>query len=310
VPLPVAPDAASFDALHDDPPAWRGEIEALAAEHGCPGAEVRQAGDGTVLVALLARDRVLKLFPPFLRDHFEFECEMLRRLHGRLGVPTPELLHTGEREGWPYLLETQLHGEQLDRAWPALDEAGKLALLGAIGRLIVQAHAVPLGDTLPRLAPRWGDFIAGQRARCAERQRRTGLPAHLLAQLEAFLDDGPLPEGPDVGLTGEYSPWNLFVDPAQPSRLAAMFDFGDGLVGPREYDLLGPLCFFAAGHPARVRAFTAASGSGLPSAPRRESLLRLMLLHRYSNLKVQLACEGWQQEPSFPALAARLWRCD
>jgi hypothetical protein len=36
----------------------------------------------------------------------------------------------------------------------------------------------------------------------------------------------------------------------------------------------------------------------------REPLLRLLLLHRYSHLKAQIAVPGWQAAPDFPALAA------
>jgi hypothetical protein len=42
-----------------------------------------------VLVALLGRELVLKMYPPFLRDHFEFERAMLGHLQGRLSLPTP-----------------------------------------------------------------------------------------------------------------------------------------------------------------------------------------------------------------------------
>ncbi len=85
-----------------------------------------------------------------------------------------------------------------------------------------------------------------------------------------------------------------------------MFDFGDGLVGPREYDWLGPLAFLAAGHAARCAAFFAGYGV-VPDAGQRLALLRLLLLHRYSNLPVQLAHPGWQQARSFEALTALIW---
>ena len=42
--------------------------------------QVRPMGEGTVLVALLDQDRVLKLYPPFLRDHFRFERAALQGL--------------------------------------------------------------------------------------------------------------------------------------------------------------------------------------------------------------------------------------
>ena len=97
---------------------------------------------------------------------------------------------------------------------------------------------------------------------------------------------GPVPEGPDVILTGEYTPFNLLH---QGSGLSAMFDFGDGLVGPREYDWLGPLCFLAAGDAARIDALFDGYHGRPFDRGRREALLRLVLLHRYSNLKAQIS---------------------
>lgn len=297
--LPRDIGVAEFDALHDQPARWRDAVAAIAQSLG-PGA-FEPIAEGTALVGALGADRIFKLYPPFLADHHAFERAMLQRLHGRLAVPTPELVAHGEHEGWPYLLMTRLAGEPLDAAWPTLDERQRCAVLESIGAVAAQVHALPVGDQAT-LAPRWADFIAAQRARCVERQRRTGLPAHLLAQVPAFVD-GLLPHGLDVLLTGEYTPFNLFV---RDGRLAAMFDFGDGLVGPREYDWLGPLCFLAAGDAARTSAFFAGYGVRLEegAAP---GLLRLLLLHRYSHLPAQLALADWQASATLEALAARLF---
>ena len=297
--LPAAIDWTAFDALRDDLPAWRAAIESLAADWG--DGPVVQMAEGTVLVALIGRSHAIKLYPPFLRDHFEFERAALAQIGGRLQVPTPTLQGSGEYQGWPWLLMTQLHGEPLTAAWLGLSEAQKCALLSALGALAAQVHALPVAD-LRRHAPAWPDFLAAQRDRCRARQQRTGLPPHLLAQLEGFIQ-GDVPQGPDVILTGEYTPMNLLV---QQGRLSGMFDFGDGLVGPREYDWLGPLCFLAAGHAARCEAFMAGYGAAL-DAPLRLALLRLLLLHRYSNLPAQIAHPRWQQAPTFEKLAALIW---
>ena len=297
--LPRAISVADFDTLHDDLPAWRGVIESLAAELSTQ--PVVQMEAGTVLVALLGSTLALKLYPPFLRDHFEFECAMLARVGGRLQVPTPVLLKTGERDGWPWLLMSQLAGAALTAVWPALSEPAKCKLLSTLGALAAEVHALPVGD-MARHAPVWADFLAAQRARCHGRQQRTGLPLHLLHQLHVFVQ-GELPSGPSVILTGEYTPMNLL---ASHGRLCGMFDFGDGLVGPREYDWLGPLAFLAAGHADRCRAFLDGYGIVLDSA-QRPALLRLMLLHRYSNLGAQIAMPGWQQARSFEALAELIW---
>lgn len=297
--LPPHIGVDDFDVLHDDLPAWRGVIESLAAELSTE--PVVQMEAGTVLVALLGRTLALKLYPPFLRDHFEFECAMLARVGGRLQVPTPLLLKTGEREGWPWLLMSQLAGEPLTAVWPALNEPAKCALLSTLGALAAEVHALPVGD-MARHAPLWADFLTAQRAGCHGRQQRTGLPPHLLQQLDIFLQ-GDVSKGPAVILTGEYTPMNLL---ASQGRLCGMFDFGDGLVGPREYDWLGPMAFLAAGHAGRCRAFLDGYGVAL-DVGQRLALLRLMLLHRYSNLQAQIAMPGWQQAESFEALAEQIW---
>lgn len=292
-------DAAAFDALHDDLLAWRGVVESIATGLGL--GPVVQMSEGTVLVALLGDSHVVKLYPPFLRDHFDFESAALTALGGRLSVPTPTLLQTGDHHGWPWLLMTQLSGQALTDAWPAMTEAQKCALLSNLGALAAEVHARPVA-ALASHAPAWPDFLARQRERCQARQQRTGLPPHLLAQLDDFLR-GPLPIGPDVILTGEYTPMNLLVRQAQ---LSGMFDFGDGLVGPREYDWLGPLAFLAAGHQARCRAFLDGYGASV-DAPHCLRLMRLLLLHRYSNLPAQIAHPGWQQARTFEDLTALLW---
>jgi hygromycin-B 7''-O-kinase len=312
--LPADIGIAEFDALHDQPERWRGVIETIAARYSA--APVTQPDDGTALVGLVGDELVIKLYPPFLRDHCEFEAAVLPRLHGRLGVPTPALLDRFEHQGWPGHVMTRLTGTPLDRVWPSLDEPNRCALLAALGRLAAEVHALPVQE-IAALAPAWPDFIERQRAGCLRRQTRTGLPEHLLAQLEAFIA-GPLPSGPlsgplsgpDVILTGEYTPFNLLVAPGASGEmvLSGMFDFGDGLVGPAAYDWLGPLCFLAAGHRARREAFFSGYGLAPQDWPaQRLALLRLLLLHRYSALKAQIACPGWQQAATFDELAALAW---
>ncbi|MCA9624900.1 MAG: hypothetical protein KC731_38010, partial [Myxococcales bacterium] len=66
MPLPPAHDWQTFDALHDDPEAWRPAMLDLA-RNAAPDQPVELALGGTVLVAL-AGDRVIKLYPPFLHD--------------------------------------------------------------------------------------------------------------------------------------------------------------------------------------------------------------------------------------------------
>ncbi len=299
MPLPPAPDFAAFDPFHADAAAWRAPMEAIARRYS--DAPVVQALDGTVLVARVGRALVIKLYPPFLADHFAYERAAIAALSGQLSVPTPALIDSDQHEGWPYLVMTQLAGTPLRQRWPALDEAARCALLRHIGAIAAEVHALPSAP-LAGCSLDWDAFIAAQRAGCRARHERTGLPPQLLADLSRFVA-GDVPAGPKVILTGEYTPMNLLADD---ERLVGMYDFGDGLLGPARYDWLGPLCFLAAGDARRREAFVSGYGGDWDDGVR-EELMRLLLLHRYANLRVQIARDDWHDAPSLSALAARVF---
>ena len=87
--MPVDPCVADFDALQEDPARWIGVFAALGGRY--TSARALPAGEGTALVVLLGRELVLKLYPPFLRDHFEFERAMLSHLQAGFRCPRRSL---------------------------------------------------------------------------------------------------------------------------------------------------------------------------------------------------------------------------
>ena len=341
--LPAGLDVQGYDTLHDDVSRWRPLVEPLAARHARPGETLTALDAGTVMVVLVGQRAVFKLYPPFLHDHFAFERAALCALaqHGlqRIPVALPELLSSGVLHddagaAWPWLLMSQLPGEVLTGHWPGLSEGQRCALLRHLGEVMAAVHGMPPAVVQPlaahaALGGDWAAFMAQQRAGCVRRQQRTGLPPHLLEQVQSFVS-GPVPmpaPGQGVMLTGEYTPMNLMVSPAVATeaapRLSGMFDFGDGLLGAPLMDALGPLAFLAAGHAARVEALLDGYGaeawhrtalawqhSAGGQAPQdwRLPALRLLLLHRYSHLPAQLAgVPGWQACRSLEDLAAWLW---
>ena len=93
-------------------------------------------------------------------------------------------------------------------------------------------------------------------------------------------------DAPEVILTGEYIPENFLLACHDDQwSLAGLFDFGDVRTGWREYDLLGPSAFMAAGRPGRVRSLFEGFGyarTDVTFALKRR-LMALMLLHRHSD---------------------------
>jgi hypothetical protein len=103
-------------------------------------------------------------------------------------------------------------------------------------------------------------------------------------------------------------------DPVHPSsrcadrwQVTGLIDFGDVWCGAADYDLLGPATFLAAGDPVRLGALLAARGYSpdevVPAL--RVRLMALLLLHRHSDLDVQLRIPGWRERAhSLDELAA------
>ena len=314
--MPSLPSLSTLEAFH----AWRADASLclptaldIARHHGLPHREAKLFATGTNLVVALDDRLVLKIFPPLLRGQFNSERVSLSQLRGRVRVPIPEIVVEGERDQWPYLVITRLHGVIGKEAWPALPEDQKERVLGQIGATIAEVQRAPVGD-LSRIEPRWDRFMLGQIDGCRARHVRLGLPQKYLDGLDDFLRDAatliPM-DAPAVILTGEYIPENFLLSrDAENWNLSGLIDFGDVMTGWGEYDLLGPSSFMTSGMPRRVRSlfqgFGYTQADLTPGLTRR--LMTLALLHRFSDLNRQICIEGWQQKAGdLSELAELLW---
>jgi len=301
--LTSLPPVADYDAYRR----WRAAADLLAITRdiarghrlACDAPHV--FATGTNIVVALDERRILKLFPPMLRSQFASERLSLRHLRGRLTLPIPEIVVEGERDGWPYLVITRLAGVLGSEAWPLLPETQKERVLGEIGAVIAEVQRVPPGALLD-IEPGWDAFLRSQIAGCRARHERLGLAAKFLDGLDDLL--GEVTElipaaAPPVILTGEYIPENfLLAQSGGEWRLAGLIDFGDVMTGFRDYDLLGPSAFMAAGRPRQVQRLFEGfgySGSDVDFALKRR-LTALMLLHRASDPIRHICIENWQDK--------------
>ncbi|WP_197489586.1 aminoglycoside 3'-phosphotransferase/choline kinase family protein [Bradyrhizobium sp. DOA1] len=297
--LPHLTNTESFRAFRTTPAQWLPIALDIARSHGFDADAPHVFATGTNLVIGLGDKLILKIFPPLLRAQFVSERGSLTQLNGRLHLPIPEIVAEGERDGWPYLIITRLAGTLGSEVWPHLPEDQKERLLRQIGETIASVQRVPLG-ALGRIEPRWDDFMRRQMQGCRARHTRLGLAPKFLAGLDDLLCDAeqliPM-DAPPVILIGEYIPENFLLacDDGQWS-LAGLFDFGDVLAGWRDYDLLGPSAFMAAGRPGRVKNLLEGFGYGSLDFALKRRLMALMLLHRASDLNSHICIEGWQEQ--------------
>lgn len=299
--LPHLADAESFRAFRSDSSRWLPIALDIARSHGLDVSAPQVFATGTNLVVGLGEKLILKIFPPHLRTQFVSERASLTQLAGRLHLPIPEIVAEGERDGWPYLVITRLAGRLGSEVWPQLPEAQKERLLRQIGETIAAVQRAPLGP-LAQIQPRWDDFMRAQIQGCRARHTRLGLAPKFLEGLDDLLRDAaeliPM-DAPPVILVGEYIPQNFLLACHDDQwSLVGLFDFGDVLAGWRDYDLLGPGAFMAAGRPGRVRSLLKGFGYAKPDFALKRRLMALMLLHRASDLNSHVCIEGWQDKAS------------
>jgi hygromycin-B 7''-O-kinase len=313
--LPDSIDPTRFDEEYRlDAPVWRSAIAELCAQHGLAADQISAFTDGSNLVAAVNERFVVKIFPPFHRHQWESERRVLPALHGRLTIQTPAMIAQGVRDdGWPYLIIEKLPGVPVEACWSVLERAGKARLLEQIGAAMASAHAIGVGE-LSSLAPEWSSFIREQAARCKARHSALGMPQWLVDGIDERVRDVAALEcapGERAILTGEYTPFNLLAQrDAGGWDLTGMFDFGDAMLGPREYDLLGPSVFSCEGDAALVAAlFRGYYGTERAwDHPTRMRLLTLTLLHRYASFDKQIKIPGWRDRArSLDELAALIW---
>jgi hygromycin-B 7''-O-kinase len=298
--LPSVADYEGYRAWRADASRWLPIALDIARSHGLASAAPHVFATGTNLVVALDARLILKIFPPMLRSQFISERGSLSELRGRLSLPIPEIVAEGERDGWPYLVITRLDGIVGSEVWPSLPEDQKERVLGQIGATIAEVQRVPPG-VVCEIEPRWDEFMRRQMAGCRARHERLGIKSKFLDGLDDLLRDAaeliPL-DPPPVILTGEYVPENfLLAEDDGDWRLAALIDFGDVKTGWREYDLLGPSAFMAAGRPRRMRSLFEGFGYSRVDVnfALKRRLMALMLLHHASDPIRHICIKDWQE---------------
>lgn len=303
--LPASPPPG----LLDDDAALAPAVAAIGQRHGLAGVATRRYDSGSLPVYALGDAHVLKLFPPDEEAHALIEQRALVAVDGRLPVPTPRVVASGDLDGWPYLLMTQLHGTRLVDAWPALEASARDRLADDLGAAVAALHAL---DGAALGAVPWHTFVTTQREGAAARQRERGLEERWVEQIDAFLDRAMPPPAPRLALLHtELMREHLLVEPARDGgiRLSGLFDFEPAMQGAPEYDFASLGLFVACGDARFLRRTLRAYGYA--EAQLDESLqqrcMAYALLHRYSRLAWYLKRIPAPEARTLDQLAARWW---
>ncbi len=272
----------------------------IVTQHHLPDAGLSPL-DGTNIVFSHGKSRVIKIFPPLHKSHFDNEVLTMKHLYHKLSVTTPQIEYIGEIDHWPYIVMSQLEGTLLEGLWEKLDHSNKIIIIRELGSLIREVHSLPT-EGLEAIDCYWHEFISKQLKQCVVHHQETGLPDILLQQIPKYLDSIKnllsVIKKPVI-LTGEYTPMNFLVQQeAGIWHIHGLIDFGDSMLGLPEYDLLGPGAFLIQGDKILLRAFLSSYGYSPEEMTNALShkLTALMLLHRYSRLNAQIRIENWENK--------------
>ena len=292
-----------FEDLKATSQIFEDTVKTILVHHKLPLKPLTLFSEGTNIVFSYDNSLVIKLFPPFHQEQFESERLVLKALAGKLSVQTPILSYEGEIAGWPYIIMTQLNGTLLETLWHHLDQNNKLIIMRELGALIREVHSLSI-EGLESIDCHWETFIANQIENCIENHSVMKLSTTLLQQIPSYIETvnkSLLKMEKPVILTGEYTPMNFLVtNVAGVWHISGLIDFGDAMLGHYKYDLLGPGAFLIQGNKELLNAFLSSYGF-LPNEINAElshQLTALLLLHKYSNLEVQVRITDWKNKVS------------
>jgi len=287
--LPDITDRAAYER-HFRSPAWARAASVVCARHGLRAEPLARSPQGENVIFFAGARAVVKIFSP-ARDNFARERAALRFARGRLPVETPELLHEGEIEGWPYLVIGRLGGEASREVWARVPRRDRLEIVTLVGAALreLHAHEAPLEE--PALNRDWPGFVRRQARRAVERQRACGANPEWLERLPSYVEEriGLLEGGGrEVFLHGDVHAGNLLLaEEGGRWRVRGLVDFGDSLCGAREYEFVAPGVLMVQGDGELQRALLGAYGygeSGLDAALRARLML-LTVLYECSDLR-------------------------
>ena len=241
--LPALTDHSSY-TRHFNDALWQQAAAAICARHQIAYDQLRRSPLGENIIFFVDERFVLKIYGPFRGQHLREAAALEFAANAGLSIETPEVVSTGELEGWPYLIMKHLEGRPMREVWPEVGADVRREIVSRLGVAMreLHAHPAPLSDAA--LNRDWDGFVRRQARESVERQRACGANPEWLESLPGFLADrlSLLPSAnSSVMLHGDIHPGNVLLSERGGRwRVSGVFDFGDSFCGFHEYEFVAP----------------------------------------------------------------------
>jgi hygromycin-B 7''-O-kinase len=230
---------------------------------------------------------ILKIYRPF-RNCFEREINALNFIDGKSDFVVPEIVATGEFEGFNYVLMTQLSGVEMTRIeWLKLSKKEQISFVAKLASGLKQIHQL----NAESFENNWSEFVSDRAATFIERQIAHGVNAEIITALPKFIEENlklvPLND-PQVFMHGDIHFGNLRLSKASGFwQVSGLFDFADSRIGFHEYDFLAVGVLILQGQREIQREFFKAYGYSENDIDEsmRKRLMMLTMLYETADLR-------------------------
>jgi hygromycin-B 7''-O-kinase len=243
--LPVITTWAEWGRMFTNVAQWTSAVREICRRHNLPVQHVEAGYPGTHAVFVVDKTYVVKIYTPLSPEDFDLECELYTLLGPNPRLRVPQLLAQGILEDqirWPYIITAFKPGVPIREVRARIPHRNLLRIAAELGEIVRELHRVPVASltSLAHTHASWQQFVRQRQTEVAEAAQWAGiLPEPVIAEIPGFLASA-LSGGEEASLAllnGDLTEDHILLEQRDGRwRISGLIDFGDALVGSRDYE--------------------------------------------------------------------------
>ena len=266
--LPSSPNyQLACDIIDNKPLAfWLPLLTFIQSEYHLGQGKWSRLPEGANALFEFEQGYIVKIVPPNWLHQGEKEIAvdaLFKQSKSDFLLSRPDIISSGEHNGWLYILMSKLPGTCLASLWPELPMVNKMHIMEQLGTFMRSLREIPSTDS-EVLSVEWHKYLHDLEENCLQRHKRNKLSTELYSQVLPFVERhlADFPDADSMFVHMDLHPGNLMVEQKQGKwHLTGVLDFGDALFcqGPW-LEMLTPICFMVQGDSNLFKALLTSYG--------------------------------------------------
>ncbi len=243
--LPIVTTWDEWGCMFTNVVQWTAVVREICHCHDLPVQHVEAGYPGTNAVFVVDDVYVVKIYAPFCPEDFDLERELYALLGSNSRLPVPQLIAQGILEDqiqWPYIIIDFKPGAPIREVRNRIPRRNLLRIAADMGAMVRHLHRAPVAQftSLDHTQAGWRKFVQRRAVESGEAGQWEGiLSTPVVAEIPGFLasalDGGE--DAPLVLMNGDLTEDHILLRQDNGKwRISGLIDFGDALVGQREYE--------------------------------------------------------------------------